>query len=470
MIRSQYSLIAAFAIIQSCQAKPPHPGAAVYQTYCTGCHGAQMQGSLAAPLIKTDWIYGRGKGNMMRNVRYGIAGTQMAEWDQVLTREQISDVVDYIFESQDVPPSAERSIPDQIETENYVLKIEKFGKGLSKPWGIEFIDDTTALISEGTGGLRWLINNELDTVPISGIPVSHMPYISSGMLDLAIDPDYANNGWVYLSYSYTKDTVDAPNSVGMTKIVRGRVKDHEWVNEQVLFEAPESFWLGRARQWGCRFLFDNEGYLYFSIGDMSRDSLSQNITHPAGNVFRINPDGTVPKDNPFVGVPGAFEGIYSLGNRNVQGIAQDPVSGTIWMTEHGPMGGDELNILEKGQNYGWPLATFGRNYNGNTISNTTTIEGMKLPVTYWTPSIGVCPVEVSTSSLFPKWKGNLLVGALAQEEIKRLVVEGDSIAKEEVFLKGLGRVRDIKTHPDGSIYVLLNQPDWVIRLTPEGNL
>jgi len=451
----------------SCKEAPRHPGDITYQTYCAGCHGTKMQGGLAAPLIKTEWLYGRERNSMVSNTRFGIPGTEMIAWGVILSNEQINDVIDYIVESQDLPPQADRPIPERIETEDYTLKVEKLAQGISKPWGIEFVDTNTALISEGTGGLRWLINNELDPEPIRGLPKTYSPSRSVGMMDLAIDPDYVNNGWVYLSFSFTEDSLKTAESAGMTKIVRARIKDHEWVDQQTLFEAPDSLRIRNGTRWGCRLFFDRDGYFYFTIGDMDQGELSQDLSKPVGKVFRINADGTIPEDNPFVDRPGTLPGIYSLGNRNVQGITQDPTTGTIWMTEHGPMGGDELNILKKGTNYGWPVVTYGIDYSGKAVSEKTEMGGMEPPITYWTPSIAVCPIEFCSSPLFPKWSNNLFLGALAHEEIRRLVVENETVTSQEVFLKGLGRVRDIKISPDGTIYVLLNEPDVVLRLTPE---
>jgi len=286
-------------------------------------------------------------------------------------------------------------------------------------------------------------------------------------MDIALDPAYATNGWVYIAFSHTNGNKSDKNVEGMTKIVRGRIKDHQWTDEQTLFDVPDSLKVSGGNRWGCRFMFDKRGLLYFSIGDMARANDSQNPGKPSGKVFRIHPDGSIPKDNPFVGKKGALPALFTLGNRNVQGIAQHPVTGEIWATEHGPMGGDELNILKKGANYGWPVITYGIDYSGKIVSRETKKEGMEQPIVQWTPSIAVCPAEFVTGNLFPAWKNNLLVGALAFEEIRRLVVEKHSVTDQEVILKGVGRVRELKIGPDGALYVLLNDPDMVLRIKPE---
>jgi glucose/arabinose dehydrogenase len=253
----------------------------------------------------------------------------------------------------------------------------------------------------------------------------------------------------------------------MTKVVRGKIKGHQWTDEQTLFEVPDSLKISGGNRWGGRLMFDKRGFLYFSIGDMARANDSQNPGKPSGKVFRIHADGSIPNDNPFIGRKGALPALFTIGNRNVQGIAQHPVTGEIWATEHGPMGGDEVNILKKGANYGWPVITYGIDYNGTVVSNQTKKEGMEQPVLQWTPSIAVCPAEFMTSNLFPKWKNNLLVGALAFEEIRRLVIVDNKVIEQELIMKGVGRVRDLKVGPDGKLYVLLNEPNVVIRITPE---
>jgi glucose/arabinose dehydrogenase len=200
---------------------------------------------------------------------------------------------------------------------------------------------------------------------------------------------------------------------------------------------------------------------------MGKAMASQDVNQPTGKTYRIKPDGSIPNDNPFVNVPNALPAIFTIGNRNVQGLAQHPMTGEIWATEHGPRGGDELNILRKGANYGWPIITYGIDYSGKTISEKDHQEGMEQPVIQWTPSIAVCPAEFCTSVLFRKWKNNLLVGALAYEELHRLTIERDKVVAREMLLKGLGRIRDIKLSPDGALYVLVNKPDMVIRITPK---
>jgi glucose/arabinose dehydrogenase len=438
----------------------------IYKTYCGGCHGAQLEGNSAPKLIKDKWQHGSTHNAIFRSIKSGIPNTEMKGFGNILNDKQISALVNFIIASQKAPPKKAASIPSEIVTQDYILKVEKLDSGhTSTPWAIEFVNSNQALISEKPGRLKWLVNGKLDTVSIRGLPATHTQSSTGGFMDIALDPKYNENGWVYLGYSHAKGNLQDKNAPGMTKIIRGKIKDHQWTEEQTLFEVPDSLMVERGDRWGCRFLFDKAGYLYFTVGDMAQAMASQDVSRPTGKVYRIYPDGSIPKDNPFVNTPGALPAIFTIGNRNVQGLAQHPVTGAIWATEHGPRGGDELNILKKGANYGWPVITYGIDYSGKTVSEKTEQERMEQPIVQWTPSIAICPAEFITSPLLAKWKNNLLIGALGFEELRRLVIVNNKVIKQEMIMKGYGRVRDIKTSPGGSVYVVLNKPDMIIRLS-----
>lgn len=456
-------------ILFSTTALRSQEGKTIYKNYCAGCHGGNLEGNSASKLIKKDWRYGKSRTAIHKTIKYGIPKTEMIGWGQVLKEKEIKAVTDYIVAAQQSKPAPKiTTTRNQVTTKEYALKIEKLvTTGLQTPWGIEFVTKGKALITEKGGTVRWLVNGKLDPQPIQGLPKTHTQSGTGGYMDIALDPQFANNGWVYLGYSHTNGDLLDKGAPGMTKIIRGKIKGHQWIEEQTLFEVPDSLKVVEGDRWGCRFLFDKEGLLYFTIGDMGKAMASQDLSRPTGKIFRIHPDGTIPKDNPFINVPNALPAIYTIGNRNVQGLAQHPVTSEIWATEHGPRGGDELNILKKGANYGWPVITYGIDYSGKTITDKVQQEGMEQPVVQWTPSIAVCPAEFCTSPLFPKWRNNLLVGALAYEELRRLTINGSNVVAQEVLLKGLGRVRDLKFGPDGSLYVLLNKPDMILRITPK---
>ena len=440
--------------------------ALLYKTHCSACHGVNMEGAQHTPLKKDRWKYTSDRSAIFQVVMYGVPGTDMAPFSRVLSEQQAESLADYILENQDQQPDAGKAVPDSIRTADYVVKTETLvDDGFrSAPWGIEFVDARRALITERRGGLRWMVDGKLDPTPIDGVPATTQ-YNDSGMCDIALDPGYQDNGWIYIGYVHALGDPSVEETPAMTRVIRGRVEGHQWVDQETIFRVPDELHFSKGTRWGSRLLFDNEGHLYFTIGDIGRNDEVQQLSKPGGKVYRIFPDGSIPADNPFVGKDGALEAIFTIGNRNVQGIGQHPQTGVVWGTEHGPMGGDELNILKPGANYGWPVITYGINYDGTIVSDLTHKEGMEQPIKYWTPSPGISALEFYTGEMFPKWKNHAFVGAMRFEQIKRLELGSDHVTNEEVLLKGYGRVRDINTGPEGAIYVLLNNPHKVVRLS-----
>lgn len=444
-------------------------GETIYKNYCAGCHGTKMQGSSALPLKKKVWKHGGELLSIQKTITNGVQGTEMASFAKTLSAKEIQTVASFIVKSQNKSSRETPEVKSILRnTKLYSLKIEKLvTKGIRTPWGIEFVDSSRALISGYYGELRWMVNGKLDPVPITGLPKTIGVKLKGGFMDIALDPKYTENGWVYLSFAHNPTGSKSKKTPGMTKIVRGKIKDHKWMEEQTLFEVADSLKLPNGGVlWGSRFLFDKDGFLYFTIGDMNMPEYSQLLTKPNGKIYRINPDGTIPQDNPFYGQAGNILQIYSYGNRNVQGIAQHPETGLIYATEHGPKGGDELNMIKKGANFGWPAITYGIDYTGRIISKDTAREGMEQPITYWDPSIATCAIEFVTTPLFPEWKNNLLLTALGYQELRRLVIDGNKVVEQEILLKGQGRVRDVKVAPDGAVYLLTNYPDAILRITP----
>ncbi len=441
-------------------------GPAIYKSLCAQCHGAFMDGGSAKGLVKTKWLFGKEKGFLIHNTTNGIEAVGMPAFGKALSKDQIEMVIDHVLEKQGTMVQQSRTWPDTIVTEDYSFEVKVLvDEDLRTPWGIEFVDEKRALITERPGGLRWMVDGKLDPVPIEGLPLA-WEFGDGGMMDLALDPDYAENGWVYIGYSEPLGDHLGRFTRAMTKLVRGRIKDHRWLDQETVFQVPHDEYFNSVFRFGCRIIFDDNGYLFFTFGDRGHVEEAQDLTKPAGKIFRIHKDGTIPKGNPFVGREGVYEGIYSYGNRNAQGISIHPETGGIWATEHGPKGGDELNLITKGSNYGWPLVTHGVDYDGSVVSSFSEIAGMESPKLQWTPSIAASGTDFVTSPLLPKWKNNLLVGALKFEEVRRIVIEEDSVISEEVILKGYGRVRDVKFGPDGSLYLAINRPDLIVRLTP----
>ncbi|MGQ7868474.1 PQQ-dependent sugar dehydrogenase [Sunxiuqinia sp. sy24] len=455
------------SILFSCQ--QPN-GQELYKMHCAGCHGLNLEGtSSGVKLINPLWKNKAGRDYIRNTVKFGVPGTTMISWEKAMTNKEVDAIADYLVEIQRHQQAHEvNTDPETVKTKNYTLRIEKIViDQLTTPWGIEFINSDSALISEKNGKMKWLIQGQLDTSTISGLPKPHIASTTGGFMDLALDPNFEKNRWIYLAFSHTHGNPEDRDAPGMTKIVRGKIKANHWQQEQTLFEVADSLRVVHGDRWGCRLLFDRDGYLYFTIGDMGRAEDSQKLNKPSGKVFRIHPEGSIPKDNPFVDTPGALSAIYTIGNRNTQGLALNPTNGAIWSTDHGPQGGDELNIMQKGANYGWPVVTFGIDYSGEIISEKTFQEGMKPPVVQWTPSIAVCPIEFIASPLFPEWNNDLLLGALAFQELRRLEIRNDKVRRQEILLKGMGRIRDLKFGPDGALYVLTNSPDRVLKIVPE---
>ncbi len=436
----------------------------LYQNYCAGCHGSRLQGGSATALVKTEWEYGRSRGMIVRNITYGIDGSEMGAWRNLLDGDQIQVLADFIVQAQEMPISAVRDLPEALETELYTIDVEQVAaSGIETPWAIAFADDAWALVTERKGQIRLLENGVLNPQPIKATPEAFKtPFC--GYMGIAVDPAFEENGWVYLAYCESLVDQSDRTAPGMLKVVRGRIQDHTWTDQEILFEAPEALHIAGGNRWGGRLAFDKEGYLYFGIGDLAVADASQDPFRVPGKTFRIHADGAIPEDNPYANQPGAVEAIYTLGNRNTQGFAVHPETGAVWSTDHGPMGGDEVNVLINGGNFGWPEVTHGIDYNGDIVSDETEKEGMIPPVLYWTPSIAVSSATFVDGRSFSSWENNLLVGALAYEEVRRLVVEGGAITHQETLFRGYGRVRDVQQSPDGSIFVLLNEPDKIIRL------
>ncbi len=442
-------------------------GAALYQQNCAQCHGADLKGGNATSLVDKIWQFGDGNGYITRNIKFGIPHLGMPSYEEALSDKEISSIVEYIRNAEKDAGTVKPEIPQMLETLDYDLNVETFAEGLEIPWAIDFTDATTALITERPGRLRIVKRGVLQPEPVRNIPeVLHEG--QGGLMDVAVDPDYNQNGWIYLSYSHVlNDVTSGDRPPAMTRIVRGKIENNTWINQEVLFEAPHDMYRTTRHHYGSRIVFDPEGYLYFSIGERGTGEHAQDFTRPNGKVHRIHKDGSVPEDNPFFTEKNSIKSLYSLGNRNIQGMAVHPVTGQLWATEHGPMGGDELNLIKAGKNYGWPEITYGLNYNGTIITEETHREGLEQPILYWKPSIAVCGLDFYTGELFQKWKNKLMVGALKYEEVRLLDIEDERVMHQEIILKNAGRVRDVSTGPDGGIYVVLNQPDKVIRLTPK---
>jgi glucose/arabinose dehydrogenase len=266
-------------------------------------------------------------------------------------------------------------------------------------------------------------------------------------MDIELHPDYKNNGWIYFTYA----SQEGGGSGGNTTLMRSKLKDYQLINKEVLYKAnPNS---RKGQHFGSRIAFDTKNHIYFSIGDRrNRDEYPQDITKDCGKIYRLNDDGTIPKDNPFINIKNAKKAIYSYGHRNPQGMEINPFTNQIWSHEHGPKGGDEINIIKKGKNYGWPIISYGVNYSGTKFTEITEKEGMEQPLHYWTPSIAPSGMAFVNSDKYPKWNGNLLVGSLKFQYISVCTLKDGKVIKEKKILENIGRVRSIEQGNDGYLY------------------
>lgn len=357
-----------------------------------------------------------------------------------------------------------------FQAQDHKVRAVKVVEGLDHPWGMAFLPDGRILVTERRGSLRIIEKGVLLPVPVADLPES-TEHGQGGLLDVALHPKFAENGWVYWTFNGKEGGLHG------TEVARGKLggtkQAPRMTDVQVLFKLQPK--TSAAHHFGSRIVFDRDGYLYVTFGDRG-DSPSkgasqraQKLDDHAGKSIRLHDDGRVPKDNPFVNTPGAKPEIFTWGNRNMQGAALHPVTGQVWAHEHGPQGGDEINILKSGVNYGWPVITYGANYGiGTKIGEGTAKEGMAQPLLHWTPSIAPSGMAFYSGKVFAKWKGNLFVGALVKQKLVRVVLNGDKVvSQEDLFVGDLGRIRDVREGPDGLLYLLTDASNGVLyRLEP----
>lgn len=342
-----------------------------------------------------------------------------------------------------------------IKTTEHNLRIVKIVSGLEHPWGHAFLPDNRILVTERPGRLRIVENGRLNPEPVAGLP-DITARGQGGLLDVALHPDFAVNQLVYLSYAGAGEA-----GIG-TEVARGKLVGNRLDEVEVIFRmAPKS---DTSRHFGSRLVFDRDNYLYITLGDRGEKQRAQRPDDHAGSVIRLHDDGRVPADNPFFDRQGWRPEKYTFGHRNMQGAALHPETGEVWTHEHGPQGGDEINIIRPGRNYGWPVITYGVNYFfGTQIGEGTHKPGMEQPIYFWVPSIAPSSMTFYTGDKLPRWKGNLLVGALKDQMLVRLSLDGEKVVGEERLLKNqLGRIRDVRQGPDGFIYLLTDEADGML--------
>jgi glucose/arabinose dehydrogenase len=353
-----------------------------------------------------------------------------------------------------------------LQSTYHDYRVVEVARSLVNPWAMTFLPGGDMLITERPGRLRILREGRLLPDSVEGVP-SVLAQGQGGLLDVAAHPEFASNRLIYLSYSKP----DSTGSRATTAVVRGRFENDRLTNVEDIFVAKSD---GRGH-YGSRLAFDRNGFLFITVGDRQippegnlRAHPAQDLSNHHGKTIRLHDDGRVPADNPFVGQANALPEIWSYGHRNPQGLAIHPETGDLWLNEHGPQGGDELNLILKGSNYGWPVVGFGVNYGGAPIHEGTQRDGMQDPAHFWVPSIATSGLMIYTGDRFPRWRGSLFVGGMILPRIARLTVDGRRITDEETLLEDRDRVRDIKQGPDGYIYVAFDNDGGqsIVRLEP----
>ncbi len=342
------------------------------------------------------------------------------------------------------------------------INAQEIASGLNHPWAIVFLPDGRMLVTERAGRLRVITRDGDISPPVSGVPAVDARG-QGGLLDVVLSPNFATDRLIYLSYAEAREGGNG------TSVARGRLSDDArgLTDVQVIFRQMPA-WQSRGH-FGSRLVFDREGRLYVTLGErQGADSrpLAQDISNTIGKVVRINADGSVPADNPFVGTANADPHVWSYGHRNVQGADLNPDTGEVWTIEHGPRGGDELNIPRAGRNYGWPIIGYGIDYNGQPMHQASAREGMEQPIYYWDPVIAPGDMDFYRGSLFP-WRGDLLIAGLDSEALVRLDIDGERVTGEERFALGVGRIRDLAESEDGALWIITDENNGrVLRLTP----
>jgi len=439
-----------------------------YALLCANCHGRNLEGSSpGTSLLKDTWLHGGDDESIARSIRMGFPDKGMPAWGTAIPEKEVRAMVIYLREARAkaIRDQAKVSAPPASMTAKSLLhdfKLETWVDAVVEPWSLAFLSPTLAIMTEKRGFLYLIENGKLASRPIGGLPMIYGNG-QAGLMDVVPHPDYTTNGWLYLSYSEQQTKADG-TPAAFTRIIRGKLKDGVLVEQQTIFQAKLEHFIKADWHFGCRIAFNGQGHVFFSIGERGQKLHAQDLSLPGGKIHRLHDDGRVPTDNPFVGNPTAIPSIWSYGHRNPQGLAFSPATGELFSSEHGPRGGDELNLVRRGLNYGWPVISYGMNYDGTTLTELTAEEGMEQPVAYWVPSLATCGINFYTGELFPKWKNQLFLASLSAEQFLRIEIAGGKVVAQEVVFKDLGRIRHVITGPEGALYVLLQER--IVRLTP----
>ena len=483
------------------QQAPQDPFLAPYRENCSVCHGEKLEGAAqGTPLAGVPLKHGDSIEEIAQSIATGYPQAGMPAWSATLDDTKVRRLAIFISEARakytytDFNVGEPPPVPTgKIDSEEQAFRIETVATGIDRlPYSIAPLPDGRILLTEKARGLRIVSRSGELSEPIRGTPQAYddgftMPglkivYGMGYLLDVALAPDYAKSGWIYLSYTDRCSDCNAASKqskrpVSMNALVRGRIKDGAWVDQQTIWKTDLDNYTGMPDMAaGGRIAFDGKGHGFLSVGIKGGSEFAgvQDLKVPYGKILRLNEDGSIPKDNPFIGVAGTLPAIWTYGHRSPEGLEFDRRTGKLWETEMGQRGGDEVNLLKAGRNYGWPLVSKGLKYDGTPVDygkdlniqfDINTLQG---PVVDLTPSPAVSSFVIYDGKAFPRWRGNLIVGTLKATELYRMVVDGDRVVHRETLLTGLGRIRDVAIGPDGDVYLLLEHASGgrILRLVP----
>ncbi|XOV82657.1 MAG: PQQ-dependent sugar dehydrogenase [bacterium] len=469
----------------------------LYAANCAVCHGENLEGAAqGAPLLNVELKHGQSVEQLISSISTGFPARGMPGWQDTLTREQIKSLALWISENRsgllysDFKIDSELRIPEEIQhSEHHSFIITTVANNIDPlPFSIAPLPDGRILVTEKMRGLRIVAaNGELSPL-ITGTPQAYadartggggLEYGMGWLLDVALHPDFDNNGWIYLHYTdRCEDCNDISRKmqrpVSMNALVRGRIEDNRWVDEEVIWKADLAHYSPASDvAAGGRLAFDPDGFVFLSIGMQSID-LIQDLSAPHGKILRLHDDGRIPADNPFIDHPTANKAIWSYGHRSPQGLEFDPIERKLWETEHGPRGGDEVNLLLPGHNYGWPAFSKGQNYNGSQVSwgkaqgSELSLGDIDQPVVDLTPSPAVSSFVLYEAAAFPAWQHQFLVGSLKAADVFRLKIVDDQLVEQELLIEDLARIRDIEVDHNGHVLLLLEHASGgkIVRISP----
>jgi glucose/arabinose dehydrogenase len=432
----------------------------MFNDNCNACHGEDGAGGGAGANTfiseaRFSQDYDR---RFFDSIKEGLPQVGMAAFGETMTDKQIWGMVVHIRELQKKGLRAKFGSPTPVDgvykSEKHDFKVEDVvTEGLSTPWSLDWLADGRMLVTNRPGGIMLFDGGSL-VGELEGLP----PVVQQGQggqMEVAVH----ESGWIYISVA---DPAGEGAKGAMTKLYRGKLDGLKWTSQETIYEADQEYYSGAGVHFGCKIIFDDEGHVFFGVGERGTNARVQDTSTPYGKTMRLNLDGSIPDDNPIPGNP-----MWAYGHRNPQGMTVD-LDGNIWNTEHGPRGGDEVNLITKGANYGWPIYSLSINYNDSPdyLPWPEDEDSIAQPAFRWLPSVGSSGMDTITGSAFPEWNGDLIAGGLSGKNVDRFTMEDGEMVEHEELLHGLGRVRAIETHKDGTIYVALNGPDKIIRLVP----